>query len=115
MNLKLTVYTSDELQEVKRVVEADELKIPYRVTGYLLQSMENLSLDDKEGMFNFIAGNTEILDKIIKATFGVSELELECINTTELVSVGMEIAKWVMDKVNGLKQGNNSKNVVETA
>lgn len=115
MNLKLTVYTSDELREVKRVVEADELKIPYRVTGYLLQSMENLTLDDKEGMFNFIAGNTEILDKIIKATFGVSELELECINTTELVSVGMEIAKWVMDKVNGLKRGNNSKNVVETA
>lgn len=114
MKLQLTVYMNDELQEVKRVVEADELKIPYRVTGYLLQSMENLSLDDKEGMFNFIAGNTEILDKIIKATFGVTELELECINTTELVSVGMEIAKWVMDKVNGLKQGNNSKNVVET-
>lgn len=115
MNLKLTVYTSDELQEVKRVVEADELKIPYRVTGYLLQSMENLSLDDKEGMFNFIAGNTEILDKIIKATFGVSELELECINTTELVSVGMEVAKWVIEKVNALKKGNASKNVEVTA
>lgn len=115
MNLKLTVYTSEELQEIKRVVEADELKIPYRVTGYLLQSMENLRLDDYEGMFNFVAGNTEILDKIIKATFGVTELELECINTTELVSVGMEIAKWVMDKVNTLKQGKNSKNVEVTA
>lgn len=115
MDLRLTVYTSDELQEVKRVVEADELKIPYRVTGYLLQSMENLSLDDKEGMFNFIAGNTEILDKIIKATFGVSELELECINTTELVGVGMEVAKWVIEKVNALKKGNASKNVEVTA
>ena len=115
MNLKLTVYTSEELQEIKRVVEADELKIPYRVTGYLLQSMENLRLDDYEGMFNFVAGNTEILDKIIKATFGVTELELECINTTELVNVGMEIAKWVMDKVNTLKQGKNSKNVEVTA
>lgn len=115
MNLKLTVYTDDELREVKRIVEADELKIPYRVTGYLLQSMENLSLDDKEGMFNFIAGNTEILDKIIKATFGVSELELECINTTELVGVGMEVAKWVIEKVNALKKGNASKNVEVTA
>lgn len=115
MQLKLTVYTDDELREIKRVVEADELKIPYRVAGYLLQSMENLRLDDKEGMFNFIAGNMEILDKIIKATFGVTELELDCINTTELVSVGMEIAKWVMDKVNTLKQGKNSKNVEVTA
>lgn len=115
MNLKLTVYMNDELREVKRIVEADELKIPYRVTGYLLQSMENLSLDDKEGMFNFIAGNTEILDKIIKATFGVSELELECINTTELVGVGMEVAKWVIEKVNALKKGNASKNVEATA
>jgi len=115
MNLKLTVYTDDTLTDVKRVVETDELKIPYRVTGYLLQSMENLSLDDYEGMFNFVAGNMEVLDKIIKATFGVSELELECINTTELVSVGMEIAKWVMDKVSTLKKGNNQKNVEVTA
>jgi hypothetical protein len=115
MSLKLTVYTDEDLTKVERVVEADRLKIPYRVTGYLIQSMENLSLDDYEGMFNFVAGNTELLDKIIKATFGVSELELDRIDTMELVDVGMEIYRWGIEKIKNMKQGNNSKNVVPTA
>jgi hypothetical protein len=114
MSLKLTVYTNEDLTKVERVVEADRLKIPYRVTGYLMQSMENLSLDDKEGLFNFITGNTELLDKIIKATFGVSELELDRIDTMELVDVAMDIYAWGVDKIKNLKQGNNSKNVVTT-
>lgn len=115
MKLQLTVYTNDTLVDVKRVVEADRLKIPYRVTGYLMKSMENLSLDDKEGLFNFITGNTEALDKIIKATFGVTDNELDCIDTAELVSVGMEIYQWGIEKIKNLKQANNSKNVVPTA
>ena len=114
MELKIVVYTDDTLSVVKRVVEADRLKIPYRVTGYLMKSMENLSLDDKEGLFNFITGNTEVLDKIIKATFGVTDNELECIDTTELVSVGMEIYSWGIEKIKNMKQGNNSKNAGAT-
>ena len=115
MNLKLTVYTDEDLTEVNRVVEADRLKIPYRVTGYLMQSMENLSFDDKEGIYNFICGNTELLDKIIKATFGVSNNELACIDTMELADVAMEIYAWGVDKIKNLKQGNNQKNVEVTA
>jgi len=115
MDLRLTIYTDDTLTEVKRVAEADELKIPYRVTGYLMRSMENLSLEDKEGIFDFIVSNVDILDKIIKATFGVSESELAAINTTELINVGADICAWCMDKIKNLKQGNNSKNVGATA
>lgn len=115
MKLQLKVYTDDTLTEVKRVAEADELKIPYRVTGYLMQSMENLSLDDKEGLFNYIVSNADKLDKIIKATFGVSELELDCINTADLVAVAMEIYQWGISKIQSMKQGNNSKNVETTA
>lgn len=111
MKLQLTVYTDDTLSQVDRVVEADELKIPYRVAGYLMQSMENLRLDDTEGIFNYIVANVDTLDKIIKATFGVSELELERINATELVAVGMELYKWGIEKIKNMKQGNNSKNV----
>ena len=115
MSLKLTVYTDENLAEVKRAVEADRLKIPYRVTGYLMQSMENLSLDDKEGLFNYLAGNVGLLDKIIKATFNVSELELDCIDAMELYDVAMEIYAWGVEKIKNLKRGNNSKNVEETA
>ena len=55
------------------------------------------------------------MDKIIKATFNVSELELDCIDTMELADVAMEIYAWGVEKIKSLKQGNNSKNVVETA
>lgn len=115
MKLQLKIYEDETLAKVKRVAEADELKIPYRVTGYLMQSMENLSLDDKEGLFNYIVSNVDKLDKIIKATFGVSELEMECINTADLVTVAMEIYQWGIEKIKNMKQGNNSKNLETTA
>lgn len=110
MNLKLTVYTNDTLTEVKRVVEAERLKIPYRVAMYVGQSLDTLNLDSKDDVFNYIVGSLDKLDKIIKATFGVTETELECVDATELGSVGVELYKWGLEKINSLKAGNSSKN-----
>ena len=53
------------------------------------------------------------MDKIIKATFGLSETEMECINLMDLVNVGVEIYKWVVDKINSLK-GENEKLPLDT-
>jgi hypothetical protein len=115
MQLKLTVYTDDSFTDVKRVVEADGLKIPYRVTKYLAETLENLNIKNENEVFDFIIHNLDKLDKIIKATFGLSETEMECIDTMELGAVGVELYKWGMDKIKSLKQGNNSKNVETTA
>lgn len=114
MKLSLTIYTDDTLTEIKRVVEADRLKIPYRVALYVGQSLDNVSLDNEEELFKFVINSLDKLDKIIKATFGVSETELEAIDVMELGTVGVEIYKWAIDKIKGLK-GDNSKNGVETA
>lgn len=113
MDLKLTIYTNDELNEVKRVAEAERLKIPYRVSIYIISSLENISINDENDLIKFVAGSMDKLDKIIKATFGVSEAELECVDSTELISVGTELYKWAMDKLQNIKRGNNSKNSVE--
>lgn len=114
MQLKLTVYTDDSLVDVKRVVEADRLKIPYRVTKYLAETLENVNLKDQNEIFNYIMDNLDKLDKIIKATFGLTETEMECIDTMELGAVGVELYKWGMNKIKELKQGNNLKNVETT-
>lgn len=114
MNLKLTIYTNEEMTEVKRVAEADRLKIPYRTAIYIGQSLEALNLKSESDILNFVGGNLEYLDKIIKATFGVSELELECVDAGELGAVAVELYKWGIDKLNSLK-GSNSKNLEPTA
>ena len=109
MNLVLNVYTDESLTEIKRVVEADRLKIPYRVAIYIGQSLDKLDLKSDSDLLNLIGGNIDKLDKIIKATFGVTETELDCIDAGELAPVGVEIYKWAMEKFKSL--GGNEKNV----
>lgn len=114
MKLALNVYTDDTLTEIKRTVETDRLKIPYRVALYVAQSLDETALKDEDKIFNYIIGNLDKIDKIIKATFGLSENEMECIDLMELGSVGTEIYKWAIEKFKSLK-GENEKNVVATA
>lgn len=114
MRLALNIYTDDTLTEIKRVAEADRLKIPYRVAVYIGQSLDALDLKNESDILRFVSSNLDKLDKIIKATFGLSETELECVDITQLGAVGVEIYKWGIEKLQSLK-GNNSKNVETTA
>ena len=113
MKLVLNIYTDDTLTEIKRTVEADRLKIPYRVLTYIGESLQTVDLDSTDDIFNFVTFNIDKLDKVIKATFGVSELEMECIDVMELGAVAVELYKWGDDKFKSL--GKDSKNAVATA
>lgn len=114
MNLVLNIYTDETLTEIKRTAEADRLKIPYRVAMYIAQSLDKLDVKNDNDILNFIGENIDKLDKIIKATFGVSELELDCVDAGELGAVGVELYKWGIDKINSLK-GGQEKNAQMTA
>ena len=114
MNLVLNIYTDDTLTTLKRVAEADRLKIPYKVAMFIGESLDSVDLKSEDDIFKFVISSLDKLDKIIRATFGLSETELECIDVAELGAVGVEIYKWGIEKINSLK-GNNSKNVEETA
>lgn len=114
MNLVLNIYTDDTLTEVKRTVEADKLKVPYRVAMYIGQSLDNIKLNNEDDLFKFVIGSLDKLDKIIKATFGLTETELECIDVAELGAVAVELYKYGIEKINSLK-GSNQKNVETTA
>lgn len=109
MKLALNIYTDDTLTEVKRTVEAERVKIPYRVAMNIVSSLEGANIDNTNDVLQFVSGSTEKLDKVIKATFGVSEAELECVDAGELGAVAVELYNWAMDKVQSIK-GNSSKN-----
>lgn len=114
MNLVLNIYTDDMLTEIKRVAEADRLKVPYRVAMYIGQSLDGLDLKSEDDILNFVLNSLDKIDKIIKATFGVTDLELECVDAAELGAVAVELYKWGIEKLNSLK-GNDSKNAQTTA
>lgn len=109
MRLKLNVYTDETLTEIKRVAEADRLKVPYRVAIYIGQSLENINIKNEDDIIKFITSNLDKLDKIIKATFGISETELDCIDIADLATVGTDLYKWAIEKFNSIKS-DNSKN-----
>lgn len=106
MNLVLHIYTDDSLTELKRTVEADRLKIPYRVAVLVAQSLENLDLNSEKDVLNLVGSNIDKVDKIIKATFSVTDSELECIDLSELGAVAKEIYKWALERFTSLKGGN---------
>lgn len=108
MKLTLNIYTDDTLIELKRVVEADRLKIPYRVAIVVGQALDDLDVKNIEDttVFKMITGNLDKVDKIIKATFGVTDSELECVDVIELGNVAMEIYKWAIERIMSLKGGN---------
>lgn len=105
MKLLLNVYTDDTLIELKRTVEADRLKIPYRVAITVAESLDGVNLDNVDDVIKLISGNAGYVDKIIKATFKVTDLELECVDVAELGAVAMEIYKWTIDKFKSLNGG----------
>jgi hypothetical protein len=109
MRLKLNIYTDETLTEIKRVAEADRLKVPYRVAIYIGQSLENINIKNEDDIIKFITSNLDKLDKIIKATFGISETELDCIDIADLATVGTDLYKWAIEKFNSIKS-DNSKN-----
>ena len=103
--MRLTIYTDDSLTEVSRVAEADKLKIPYKVSMMVIQSLDTVNLNNNDDVVAYLSKNINQLDKVIRATFGLTESELECIDTSELVETGKEIYKWAIEKVNSIKGG----------
>lgn len=109
MYFKLNIYEDESFSSVKRVAEADSVKIPYRVAMSLINSLDGVSLEDEVSLFKLVTSSTDKLDKIIKATFGVSEAELDCVDAGELGTVAVELYRWAMDKIKDIK-GNSPKN-----
>lgn len=105
MKLSLNVYTDETLTEIKRVAEADRVKVPYRVATYIGQSLDKIDVKNDNDLLNLVGSNMENLDKIMKATFGVNDIELDYVDAGELLEVGRELYAWGIEKFKSLKGG----------
>lgn len=106
MQLKLNVYKDDNFTEVKKTYEKDSLRIPYKVAMHVAKMLDQVSdFTDEKQVLKIIASSGEYLTKIIKATFGVSESELEYVDILEMYDVAMEIYQYVLGKFKSLTGG----------
>lgn len=104
MRLTLNVYTNEEFSQVKRVCEADRIRIPYRVGMYVAQTLDQVDdLTDEQQILKVITSSTDQITKVIKATFKVSEAELDCVDLGEMYGVAMELYKYAIEKFSSLK------------
>ena len=110
MTLTLKIYTDETLTEVERVVNVDKLKIPYRAAMLIIGSLKNIDIKNNYDLFGALINCIDEIDPIIKATFGISDNELERVDVTELGAVGMELYKWAIGKVQNLQGGGIQKN-----
>ena len=110
MTLKLNIYTDETLTHIDRVAQADKLKIPYRAAMQIIQSLDGLNIDNSEKIIGILTKNITQVDKIIKATFKISDSELDLINSGELINVCKQLYSWAIGKINNLKGENSSKN-----
>ncbi len=108
--LQIKIFETDELKKVKRTETAEKVKIPYRVALRLIKSLDGTSIEEEENLIRFVTGNIEKVDKVIKATFDITENEMECIDMMDLIEVGKELFAWVMDEVKKLKKVDPEKN-----
>jgi len=111
MHLVLKIYTDKNLKDIKRVVEVDRLKIPYRVGIYLLELLENENINNDVDLIKLMVTAPDKLDRIVKCTFELTDSELECVKLLELGTELIKIYKWIIETVKVLKGINSKKSV----
>lgn len=104
MELTLHVYKDESFAEVERTCQADRVRIPYRVGIYVAQTLDQVEdITDEKQILKVIAGSTDQISKIVKATFRVSEAELERVDIGEMYDVAMELYRYAMEKFSSLR------------
>ena len=105
MSLKLTVYKDETFAEVERIIEVEKPVIPYRVAMTIGASLDVIDKITNDDLYKFVIKNLDKLDRIMKATFGVTDSELDRVDVLELGQMGVELYKWAVEKFNSIKGG----------
>ena len=100
--LKLNIYTDDTYTEVREVKTAQRIKIPMRVGQYVMNLLPTLDLSDGWGIIQHVLASEDQITKIVRATFGLTEDDLETVDMMELGDVGKEIVGYVVEKLEGM-------------
>lgn len=103
--MKLTIYTDDTYADVREVRERDKMKIPYRVGQHVIKALAGLDLTDDKAVLDKILESEEQITAVVRATFGLTDEDLDHVDLLELSELAGEIVDFVLSKINELGAG----------
>ncbi len=103
--MRITIYQDDTYTEIRETRECDRIKIPYRVGQYVINTMSKLDYKDETKVVGAVLDSEEQITKIVKATFGLTDEDLETVDMMELGDVAKDIINFVLAKISEMGVG----------
>jgi hypothetical protein len=99
--LKLNIFADASMIDVREVREVPRMKIPYRTSEAVVDMLADTDLENMNNtaLLGMIIKNRKHLTAVVQATFGLTDDDLDHIDTMELLDLGKEIVKWVLDEI----------------
>lgn len=97
--MKLTIYTDETFCEVREVRERDRMKIPYRVGQHVVNLISAMDLNDEQQIIRSVLDSEDQITAVVRATFGLSDEDLDHVDAMELADLGREIIAFVVQKM----------------
>lgn len=110
--MKLKIYTDESLTQVREEREVPRMKVPYRTADAVLDMLSDLDFEnlDEYKVINLVLKNKKHLTTVVRATFGLTEDDLACIDLLELGDLAREIIRFVVEKMAELGVGESGPN-----
>jgi len=100
--MKLTIYADELFTSVREVREVPRMKIPYRAAEKLAVLLSELDLSDDTKVLTAVLENTDLITKVVQATFALQAEDLEYIDLMELGDLAKQIIAHVMAEIGRL-------------
>ena len=113
--MRLTIYQDDTFTDIRETRECDKIKIPYRVGQYVINIMGKIDYTDEKQLVDAVLDSEEQITKIVKATFGLTEDDLETVDLAELYETARQIINFVLSKFTELGAENPNSPAQATA
>ncbi len=97
--MRITIYQDDSFTEIRETRETDRLKVPFRVGQYVVNALSKIDCTDEKQILGAVMDSEEQITKIVKATFGLTDADLETVDAMELGEAAKEIIQFVLAKI----------------
>lgn len=103
--MELKIYTDETFTVVREVRTAERMRIPYRVGQYVVNVISSLDLNDDQEVLHKVLDSEEQITAVVRATFGLTDEDLDHVDIMELTDLAKEIIAFVVNKMAELGVG----------
>lgn len=110
--MKLSIYKDEFLNEVQEERTVEDLKIPYRTADAVLDVLSDLDFENlnEYKIISLVLKNKHHITTVVRATFNLTEEELQRVNIVEMYDLAKRIIRHVMQQVALLSDGGDDPN-----